>query len=281
MSEGRKRSPRDPFFAGGQALVAERRGDIAEAAGRWTGVRKAFPGYWMGYVHGAMCAVRLGDISTAEVLLKQAVEKFPRAQEGWMERARLAERRGDSVEAIRRWEALHKEFGNAAGDLGVARALQELGRFGEAEERLRAAAVRFPQVAEIPIALAGLAERRCDFLAAANMWSETRRRFPTLRFGYEGGSRLFCNMKDYQAAEAVLTEAAARFPDDDWPRIAYAICADERCDWGEAAARWEAVRLALPGRPDGYLRGAAALEALSRREEGARLREQWAQQVAS
>ena len=185
------------------------------------------------------------------------------------------------VEAIRRWEALHKEFGNAAGDLGVARALQELGRFGEAEERLRAAAVRFPQVAEIPIALAGLAERRCDFLAAANMWSETRRRFPTLRFGYEGGSRLFCNMKDYQAAEAVLTEAAARFPDDDWPRIAYAICADERCDWGEAAARWEAVRLALPGRPDGYLRGAAALEALSRREEGARLREQWAQRVAS
>ena len=154
----------------------------------------------------------LGDISTAEVPAQTGGGEIPsrsRGMDGASPPCRAPWGFGGGNSALR--EALHKEFGNAAGDLGVARALQELGRFGEAEERLRAAAVRFPQVAEIPIALAGLAERRCDFLAAANMWSETRRRFPTLRFGYEGGSRLFCNMKDYQAAEAVLTEAAARF----------------------------------------------------------------------
>ena len=115
MLEGQEREPRDPFYAEGYALVAERRGDTKEAIQRWNRVRKKFPGYWMGYVHGGRCLRRAGQLEAAEALNKKAIRLFPKDVRTWLESALIAEHRRDWPEAIRRWEVVCERFRHNRG----------------------------------------------------------------------------------------------------------------------------------------------------------------------
>jgi hypothetical protein len=59
------RAPHDPYNADGLPLVAERRGDTENA--------KKFPTYWKGYVQGAICLVKVGQLDAAEALIETAL----------------------------------------------------------------------------------------------------------------------------------------------------------------------------------------------------------------
>jgi tetratricopeptide (TPR) repeat protein len=272
MLEGSKRAPRDLYYAGGYALVAERRGDNEEAIQRWNRVRKRFPGDAMGYVHGTICLNRGGQLAAADALNKKAIKLFPEDVRIWSESARIAEHRVDWPEAICRWQVVCERFKRVQGDLGIARALTELGRIEEAEQRLREAQGSFPLVHEIAVALARLASRRGDKEEAVRLWADTRRRFPVLPLGYQGGFRQLLEMGRYADAETLLLAAIDRFPAEAWPIVEYASLAHSQQDWAAAAARWAEIRRVWPDRQDGYIRGALALAALGRHDEAARLR---------
>ena len=68
MLEGRTKSPREQFYAGGYASVAEARGDFPVALERWKRVTKDFPGWWKGYVHTSACLRKTGNLDEAEAL---------------------------------------------------------------------------------------------------------------------------------------------------------------------------------------------------------------------
>ena len=144
MREGVRRAPRDPFYAEGYAQVAERRGDNEEAILRWARVRKKCPGSWKGYVQGAICLEKAGQLDAAEALIEKALKRFPDNPSTWMQWARNAEHRHDWPEALRRWELADKRFRHNLIDISIPRVLAELGRFEEAEARLREAQTHSP-----------------------------------------------------------------------------------------------------------------------------------------
>jgi hypothetical protein len=134
-----------------------------------------------------------------------------------------------------------------------------------------AAQARHPIVHEVAVALARLADQRGDREAAVMHWADTRRRFPLLHFGYQGGFRQLVEMGRYADAEVILLAAIDRFPEQAWPAVEYASLAHTRQDWAAAAGRWAVVRTGWPDRQDGYLRGIESLAALGRQDEVAQL----------
>jgi predicted Zn-dependent protease len=278
-----RRAPRDPFYASNYALVAEQRGDTEVAIQRWDLVRKKFPGHLTGYVHGAICLRRAGQLEAAEELNKNSVQLFPKDIRTWLEWARAAEFRRDWPEVLRRWEAVSEKFQHVQCDIGVARGLEELGRIEEAEQRLKEVRARAPLIEVIPITLARLANLRGDKEEAVLRWADTRQRFPLLASGYQGGFRQLLEIGRDAEAETLLLAAIGRFPAEAWPTVEYASLAHNRQDWAAAAAaaRWAAVRAGWPDRPDGCLRGAEALAGLGQHDEATELRAEHQRRSAS
>jgi tetratricopeptide (TPR) repeat protein len=270
--EGQRREPKNQLYAGVYALAAERRGETEEAIRRWEHVRKQFPGYSMGYVNGGMCLRAVGQLDAAEEMLATATRLFPHDGRAWIDWANLAEFRGDWVESARRWQVVIDRTRHVAGEIGIARAMEKLGRMDEAEERLRNAQFRFPLFDEVLIARLRLAHARGDKDAVAERCAETIRRFPLLPLGYREGARYLVEMGSYDEAANILQAAIDRFPKEAWPAVECASLAHMRKDWAPAAALWAAVRAGWPDRQDGYFRGAEALAALGQPDEAAQLR---------
>jgi tetratricopeptide (TPR) repeat protein len=270
--EGQRREPKSMLYAGVHALVAERRGNMEEAVRRWQHVRKQFPNYWMGYVNGGMCLRAAGQLDAADEMLATATRLFPNQPRAWIDWAHLAEHRQDWVEAARRWQVVLDQTRHVAGHIGIARAMEKLGRMDEAEERLRSAQIHFPLFEEVSIALLRLARTRGDKDAVVARCADTVRRFPLLPSGYREGARFLVEMDSCDEAATILQAAIDRFPKEAWPTVDHASLAHMRQDWAAAAALWKAVRAAWPDRQDGYFRGAEAMTALGRTDEAAQLK---------
>jgi len=273
MLEGLRLRPRDQFCAEGYALVAEKRGDIEVAIERWARVRKKFPGSAWAFIHGTNCLRQAGRLKAADKLNAASIRRFPDDQRVWMDRARIAEERGEWEEAFRRWDAVADRFNrHVVAEQGAARVLEKLGRITEAEARLKVAQQRSPLVPGLAVARAELAELRGDKTEAAACWAEMVRRFPLLPKGYREGFRVLRDLGRDAEAEALMAAAVERFPAEAWPAIEHAALASARHDWGEAAERWTKVRERWPGRSEGYQRGAEALAALGREAEAETVR---------
>jgi predicted Zn-dependent protease len=274
MLEGRKRFPREPYYARGYAEIAARRGDHSEAVKRWAAVRRAFRGVWQAYALGAASLKEVGSLDEAEALLSDAVKRFPGEIGCRVEHAKLADRRKDWPTALHRWEVVSTEFEHPLGVIGVVRVLRQMGRFDEAAERLAAGRVNYPTVPDLVTEQIHLAQARGKEAAELRSWEVLLERFPLESSGYYGAARRLTEMQKFAEADDVLRRAIARFPQDARPAIEYAELAHHRGDWPEAALRWEALRTAWPDRSEGYQRGAQALDALGRKEEAAQVRAQ-------
>src|SRR5213078_356733 len=102
--------------------------------------------------------------------------------------AREAEAQKDWPLALERWNLARRSFPDqAAGHIGAAVALRELGRFDEAEMSLGEAIERVPNDPAPWIGWAALAHGRSDWIAAAERWASVRTRFPQEAIGYSLG----------------------------------------------------------------------------------------------
>ena len=272
MLEGLKRGQRRIAYAEGYAEVAQRRGDIEEAALRWAEVRKNHPPSWKAYVQGVNCLLHIGDGAAADELAKKATARFPDERATWMQCARVAEVRKDWPAALSRWNLADKRFSHASIDIGIARALSGLGRLEEADERLLQAQRRDAISHEIAAELVKMARIIGDTEEEARRWVDLRRRFPLMPLGYRDGFRRLLEMGRTIEAEEVLVAAIDRFPTEPWPAEGYADIASKKQDWVAATERWATVRGRWPQREWGYIRGAEALTALGRLDEAAQLK---------
>ena len=217
MRECMKHFPADSFYAAGYALVAQERKDIPEATKRWKYVLKHHPSWWKPYVHYAVMLCEGGEKEEADVILTKAISQFPDEPIPRIEWARNAERRGRTEEALARWQNVYDRFKHGTADIGIAKALDQLGRTEEAEAHLQEAKVRSPLVHELRMILAHLALKRGDTDEALRRWMEVRTRFPLLPFGYQGEGHLLRDLGRFDEAEAVIHEAKDRFPHETWP----------------------------------------------------------------
>ncbi len=270
---GKRRYPQRPEYGEAYATVAERRGDWAEAARRWTMARKRFPLRPLPRAAEIACLRRLGRLDQAGTMLRRAMGVLPEDVSIKLESGRLAEAHGDWAIALQRWlelAAIHPE-----GPIGAANALHQLGRTGEALTCLAEARSAWPLEPAIGVVAARIAANAGQVEEAIRGWADIRRRFPGDPGGYIEALRLLRTLNRLAEAEDVAALACEQFPDESWPLVEHALVAHLRQDWPKAAARWEAVRAAFPDREDGYRHGIEALENAGVAADAERLREEY------
>jgi len=261
------------------AMVAYARADLAEAARRWELMRSQIPDHPVSYVMGVAMLRELSRLEEAEALAEAGLIRFPEEAAIWNQHAQTAFDRHDLPEAARRWEETRIRFPDVVdGHSMSAMALRELGRLDDAEALAKAGVVRFPEDAGIAIQYAWTAyvrpnwpEVRPDALAR---WEDVRHRFPDNSEGYAMNAHALLRLGRLDEAEAVISEAAKRFPTDYQVLVYRAQTAARRRDWPEALRRWKDVQALYP---QGYeisegfdmLRMVSQLERVDREEIGA------------
>jgi len=149
------------------------------AAELWEGLRAASPHdsrYWL---KAGEASYEAGEFDAAELVLQEAVNRFP--DDHWIayRHVLVARRRADWPEMLRRCESLRRNFPNFwPGWIESADALAALGRHVEGAERRREAAERFPNEFWPNYSLALLAAKQADGTGAVRIWSELASRFP-------------------------------------------------------------------------------------------------------
>jgi predicted Zn-dependent protease len=260
MRDGRKKHPREIFFAKGLGAVAHQRGDDDAANEYYAALRKQWPGEAQGYVLGAQSLARKNRTAEAEALAQQTMKQFPEEIGGFLAYARLASSAEDWLEAMRRWQIVQDAFPQRAfGYYGRAQALIGLGRYDEADEVLEEGRSKFPTESGWYAERARCAQLRGDFPEAVKRWKHRIERMPMEMHGYYNAANALQEMGEYVEAEAILREAIDRFPVEDGPLITLAKFLHERQDYSAEAAAWAALRQIFADNDESYTRGADAL----------------------
>jgi tetratricopeptide (TPR) repeat protein len=235
-------------------------GDWVAAAASWAQVRERVPHHIVGFVNGATAAREQGLFGQAEALLVEATQRFPDQAAPWIERAQLAQQRQDWDEASRRWAYVCERFPTVSSSfIGAAKALREQRRFDEASAMLRAALDRFPGDKVVLAEWCWVAQVARDWPEAERRWCILRQDAPDLPVGYTAGAVAFRELRQHEAADALINEAIAKFASERSVWVERAWLASARRDWLEAAKRWADVRARFPEFAEAYLRGAMAL----------------------
>ena len=208
-------------------------GDLADALARYADLRANYPEAIEPFAEAAAALSENWHFEEARALLEVAAERFPADAAIAVAIARNAADRGDPATAAALWQDVQARF---PGD---------------------PAAVPDPIEPLIAEAEATVAHR--DWPEAARLWAAVRDRFPARAAGYAGQARVWRALGQFDAAEAVLADAAGRFPDHPAILIGFAELAQARRDWPAALTRWADLRSRFPGHAPVFLGGIAAL----------------------
>jgi len=237
-----------------RALAAEARGQFAAASDEWAAVRHEDPQDPRGYAGGGLTSRRLGAFDAADAIYRSGLERIGHDPDLLMGYALSAHHRQEWTEALKRWDPLLARHPQLPGPRRfAAEALLELGRPAEAAAVLAPAARLYPADPDIAVLEAWIVTRSGEAGKAEQRWSELRMRLPDCIDGFLGGAEVARDAGRLDAAEALLQDAAARFPDD--PRIAVELAriADIGRRGSLAQDRWCRVVERFPGALDGYV----------------------------
>jgi len=266
------RFPNHAPFAVEAARTAQQQGATEDALRRWQAVRDRFPGSAAGVTDGAAALREAGRDAEAEALLAAAIPRFAADPGPAIDYAWLAQARQDWPEALRRWTAVRERFpAQPQGYSGAAIAHRNAGEFDRADALLREALERFPDVAWLTFEHGWVAHIRRDWPEAASRWETVRAHAPEVLVGYTAGAVALREQGRMAEAEALLCDAAERFPDEPQVVVEQAWLAQARRDWAEAARCWDAVRAWLPEEEVAYTGGARAMREQGRADEAERL----------
>ena len=259
MKRASKRYPNAAHPLEGLALVEYRRGDQASAIRVCEVLRKkhphSVPGYWI----AAASFSELGQPDEAEVTLSEGLNARPDDTGLRIEYARLADRRHDWNEAVKRWTDVFDTYGHSFGVVGAANAFTKLGRYEEADQLLSSVLYKWGNDISVWIGLVNIAEQKQNWAEAVLRWETVRKRFPLERVGYLHALPSILKSDQPERADEVLREGLDRLPYEEELWVEYAWLAHRRADWSEAAQRWASVRERFFERAEGYERGAEAL----------------------
>ena len=189
--------------------------------------------------------IGLGDLPGATEAIRRVTELYPRNPHAWRLLAELLHRQGERQASTEAWDQA----------LTLA-----AGMPFEAEWRAAAAspeAVLPPPEDPAPlIEAAWAAHHRRQHTEALAQWQALQTRFPDHPVPWAGAAATLRDQGAFDAADALLESALARFPDATWLIFDHAWVAHLRRDWQEAGRRWARARAERPDDPVGLVQGA-------------------------
>ncbi len=256
------------------ARLAADRGDWDTAIKAWADLRAARPDLPEGTLEGFEALRHIGHWEAAEVIAAEGVRAFPELPEVWHQHALAAFERGDAAAAAQRWLTMCDRFPHEALAHQYAMLALRVADQIEPAEAIAALAVsRFPGDAGVLIEYTLLAIHHADWQECVTRAARIRAVDPDAAEGYRFGIlalRESGRTDEADALGAAGIQAAPEVPD---LHHEHALTALHRGDAAEAAARWEAMRIAFPDAPDGYRYGIIALREAGRTDEAERLAE--------
>ena len=271
MNRARKQYPNVAHPLEGLALIAYKRGDRAGAIGHCEVLRKSFPTSLSGYWIAAASLSELGRSEEAEETLAIGLKARPDDTGLRIEYAKLAERRRDWDEALRRWTDVLETYGHSSGAVGIANAFTQLGQYQDADQLLSSILYKWGNDLSVWVSFVNVAEHQQDWEEVARRWETVRRRFPLEPMGYLHALASVLKSARPERADEILHEGIERMPYDSDICVEYARLAHNRGDWDEAGKRWAVVREKFPERAEGYAAGAEALANAGRVEESSEI----------
>jgi tetratricopeptide (TPR) repeat protein len=270
LAKGIARCPPDAELGEQYAWNAFHSRDWAQASERWAKLRTQFPDSFIGWAAGATALRHLGQYDAAETLYLRAFELRPSIPEfGLMaDYAELAQVRGQTEEASKRWASLRSHFpDHSKGYVRDAQNLSAGGKYPQAETLLEQALMNCGDQPEVLIELARIAECQDNLQATLIRWEAVLKSFPELVEGYLGAVRVLFDLGRFADALNTLRPALRMFPEsmhiaDLRARIAYRLDCFE-----DALELWSAFRQRWPQNPSGYCGEVDALTSLSRFSE--------------
>jgi tetratricopeptide (TPR) repeat protein len=229
------------------AWCAEECGDISAAIARWRTLRSCFIDVPLGHVRLGVLFRDHGRFEEADLVLSEAIARFPDDMDVLTAHAWVAHQRGDWEEALKRWENIISRFKQSSeARRGAAQALLELDRLAEAANVLAPAVRMFPDDPNIASLGGWIATRRRDIVEAERIWGDIRTRFPDNFDGYFGCAIALREVNRLDEAEHMLLEAARRFPDSVLIAMDLARIPERKQDWEHATQRWREVAARFP-----------------------------------
>jgi tetratricopeptide (TPR) repeat protein len=106
-----------------------------------------------------------------------------------------------------------------------------------------------------------------DFKRAREFLEIARARIPDYFLTSPDTVYILIELRDYDGAEAFTFDGAKRFPKEPHYLEGYALVAERRRDYAEAAKRWAVVRKKFPYRKFGYINAVGCLRQVGRLDE--------------
>lgn len=265
LAKAMSRFPTRQAIAVAYAWVAHARGDWQEASRRWTMVRGDFPACFDGYFGGGAslkAALRYDD---ADEVYRLALARFPVSCVVLGDFAAVAQARGDSAEASRRWIVARTLFPNRADVLlREARAFRDAGLLSGAEILLAEVLDRFPAETSALVALAQIAQQCGRWHEALRRWETVISECAGIVDGYVGAAYILNELGRFADSQAVLQPAVRKFPESIAAASLSAWTEHYRGNYTEALQRWKAFMERFPGDSTGYIGAAASLNAIGK-----------------
>ena len=250
------------------ASVAQARGDKAEAARRWADVQQRFPNEPASYLRQARELRGSGDLDGAEKILTHAAASLPENPRPRIELAQLAQVRGQPARALAQWDSVITEFpGTIDAYVGAATALNDLGRYSDAQNVLAPAVRMAPESPDVAGLYNWSLHHQGEFAKAVAGWQDFRQRFAGNATGYTGGAASLLAAARTTEAAALIDQAAGLFPGNLHIAVEHARLPQQDQDWEEACARWQTVFARFPESSTARAGYARALFRLGRWEE--------------
>jgi len=228
------------------AITARERRDWPEALRRWDKLIAAHQDRPEGRRFAAEALLELRRPADARTVLAPALRLFPNDVRIAVLNGVIATRLRDPA-AEQAWRVVYKQFPDeVSGYSGLAAALWERGRVGEAATILEEAAARFPANAQIAIEAALVPQRKQDWDLAVEKWQGVVARFPDLPRAYIGLGEAFVGKADVNEAESFYADAVRRFPDDFDIAAARGHAVARLRGWPAALDLWQALAARFP-----------------------------------
>ena len=218
-------------------------GDQTGAPDIWNQMHARFPILCLTSENALSLVLDLGLCDEADALIQEGRKRYPRYRRLYAARfARVALRRGDFEEALRRCASLRRKYPSLPEGYGVAAtSLVALGRHAEAEVLCGRGAVRLRNDFNLLVQHAHYASQRRDWLQALQRWNLVATRFPDLPTGTLGEAECLKELDRFDEAEDALNTVRERFSMKVESFAALAQLSFTKGDIAEAIRRWDVV----------------------------------------
>lgn len=172
-------------------------------------------------------------------LFEKIISNYPEKYQGYEGIAKIYKQQGLPDYELEQWQIVAKKFPNLAhAQRNIATLLLHKGSFSQAESVYHGMIKQFPTTHDGYAGIATIAEKQLQWQNALTLWANVLKRFPKLLNAHLHFIPIYIRLHGFESAEPLFQKANQLFPNTEKLDQLYAIEAEKRFYWHQAASAW-------------------------------------------